>query len=296
MKFGCCLYVFVPGPFFEKKALGYVDAVKRASKLGFKGTGGITRTKDMDYTSIGRIRETSESLDLEVVEFITMVGDHSLSDEREEVRKAGIEYFKESVQMASELGAKIINTQSHDPFPYETRPDFSQPIITVDVPAGFDWDKVWERYVETIGRCADIVKEANLLWAMEHHPFQIVDNTNMDLKLIEDVGSEALGICFDTAQVLLAVEIPAISIYKLKDRIFHAHLSDNLGSIISPRHLTPGRGRIEWGSVLKALKDVGYDSFLTLEISMPPEILDEEHVRGMSFLREVAKKIGFEIE
>jgi len=302
MKSGLCAYVYAlkeAPSFFEIKALNYVNALEKASKLGFKGVGGIIRTKDMDDASITRLRETAESASIEIAEFITMVGDDRLSDKKKEVREAGIKFFRDSARMASELGAKIINTQSQTPFPYEREPSeiWGEAIIKVNVPYNLDWNKIWERYVEAVGKCADIAHEERLLWAIEPHPFQTVDNTNMALKIMEDVGSNALGVCFDTAQSLISAELPSISIYKLRNHIFHTHISDNLGSLFSPRHLTPGRGRIGWDEVLKALKAVGYDYFLTLEISDEPlEMLDEVHIKGMTFLREVAEKQGIKIE
>jgi sugar phosphate isomerase/epimerase len=304
MKFGCTVYVFAmkPGPgispMLNLKALDYVDAIKQAAKLGFKGASCIIQTKDMDDSAILKLKETAESFHMTIVELVGLFGDSRLSDEDTKVRQEGIRAFEESAQVASKLGAKVLNIQSQDPFPYKRNPVamWKDVIIKVDIPTGFNWKRVWDTYVQTIGRCVDIAHDEGVLLAMERHPFQIVDNTNMDLKLIEDVGSESLGVCYDTAQVLMAVEIPALSIYKLKDRIFHTHLSDNLGSFSRPRHLMPGRGQMDWDVILKALKDVGYDYFLSLEIQTPTETLDEEYRRGMAFLKSVADKQNIKIE
>ena len=115
----------------------------------------------------------------------------------------------------------------------------------------------------------------------------------MAVKLIEDVGSKNLGICFDTAQVLAALEIPSVSIHKLKNHIFHTHISDNLGSIHSNPHLTPDMGKIDWDETLKALKTIEYNYFLSLEIwELEFQKLDDEYIKGVNFLRELCNKYG----
>ena len=304
MKFGCTAYAFAlqsgigVSSIFNLKALDYTAAITKAAKLGFKGASCIIQTKDMNDSAIMRLKETADSVCVTIVELVGLFGDNRLSSDKLEVREEGIIAFKESAQAASKLGAKVLNIQSHDPFPYKPNPSaiWKDAIIKVDIPRGLDWKRVWDTYVQTIGRCADIAQDEGVLLAMEHHPFQIVDNTNMNLKLIEDVGSENLGVCFDTAQALMAVEIPALSIHKLKDRIFHTHLSDNLGSFSRPRHLTPGRGQMDWDGILKALEDIGYDYFLSLEIQGSAETLDEEYSKGKTFLKNAADKLNIRIE
>ena len=49
-------------------------------------------------------------------------------------------------------------------------------------------------------------------------------------------------------------------------------------------------------AIFKALRDVGYDYFLGLEIQGPVETVDEEYSRGMAFLKSVADKQNIRIE
>ncbi len=59
------------------------------------------------------------------------------------------------------------------------------------------------------------------------------------------------------------------------DKIRHIHLHDNLGGD-SPEHdlhLLPGRGSIDFGSILGVLQDKGFDKTITLEVN--PELILE---------------------
>ena len=48
------------------------------------------------------------------------------------------------------------------------------------------------------------------------------------------------------------------------DRLVHVHVHDNLG--VDDLHLPLGSGRIDWPAVVSALKNVGYDGTVTLEV------------------------------
>jgi len=282
------------------------EVIQKVSELGFSGVALLSSTslEGIDETYRGkRLREFKELLDslgLEVAEFIAW--NYGLLDKRKEVGEASLEHFRQCAQVAAELGTKVLNTPSHVPIPWDGPITklfqlWRGSAFKVDVPSDFNWKKMWEYYVDLIGRCSDIASDNGLLYAMEGHPFCVIGNTDAMLRLIEAVGSKYLGACYDTCHVVQAGEIPAVSVYKLGDKIFHCHISDNEGSIDSPPHMTPGRGRIDWRAVLRALKNVGYNGFLSIElIDMPNEMLDEEHLRAMTFLREMANKEGFEIE
>lgn len=57
------------------------------------------------------------------------------------------------------------------------------------------------------------------------------------------------------------------------DRLAHVHASDNDGK--DDQHLPIGAGKIKWEEVCKALKKVGYDGTVTLEVfSQDPEYLE----------------------
>ena len=76
------------------------------------------------------------------------------------------------------------------------------------------------------------------------------------LKLVLDTGHANIG--DKTGDRLLAF------IHRFSSRLAHLHVSDNDGR--SDAHLPLGHGNIEFKSVARALKQVGYDSTLTLEI------------------------------
>ncbi len=84
------------------------------------------------------------------------------------------------------------------------------------------------------------------------------------LDFIAAVGSPAIGITFDTSHAHVAGIDPAEAIRECGDVLWCTHISDCDGT--ADQHLTPGGGTVEWPSVMKALRDVGFAGALNFEI------------------------------
>lgn len=303
MKLGCVSWVYKgakPSPPFDEN-------IKAVSQMGFKGTSlwAYSRTLLEEYytkNTVKGLRELLESSGLKLLEF-TCVNSDLASLENEE-SKRGWETYQKGVEVAKDLGTNIINIMGHWPPLGLSMMDFNRlwvaPVFKTRMPTNPDfWDKLWKNYVDVVGRCVDLAAKNGLHVTLEPHPFMIVSNTDALLRLFDAVKSESLGITFDTALSKQADEISEIAIFKMGRRIFNVHISDNLGNITSPLHLTPGRGGIYWEGVLRTLKTVGYDGFLELELTnmiSDEETFREENQRAIDYLREAGKRVGVRVE
>ena len=83
-------------------------------------------------------------------------------------------------------------------------------------------------------------------------------------EIMDRVGSEALGICFDTSHAnMMKLDLPE-EIRACGDRLYATHISDNDGS--GDQHRMPFCGNIDWLAVIGALKEIGYAGLFNLEI------------------------------
>jgi len=121
--------------------------------------------------------------------------------------------------------------------------------------------------VESIGMCADIVSNNGIRLAIEGHTHVIVAHTDSVLRLIDEVKSNSLGMNFDTGWQFIQREYVPISIHKLGKRLFHVHIRDGDGSLYYG--LPPGQGIIDWDEVVEALRHIGYNGVLSLELNFP---------------------------
>lgn len=284
----------------------YESAIESIGKLKFRGTELIaTRETDLAgyYTRerIANLIELCRSYDLTISEFALAGGfwwDGGLSSFNKEEKKRAIGQFTRGVQIAKELGTNIICFVSHwpvgiqtpIPYPpsylYPSRGGYPQssysPKLTIKLPEGFNWDRTWENYVESIGMCADIAGESGVLLAIEGHLHVIAGTTDSFLRLYDAVKSNSLGMNYDTGWQFIQREYIPISIHKLGKRLLHVHIRDGDG--ILHYNLPPGQGIIDWDEVVKSLKYIGYGGFLSFELGY------DENERWLSEGREYIER------
>jgi sugar phosphate isomerase/epimerase len=303
MKLGCVSWVYRGA----KPSPPYDESIKAISQMGFKATSlWASQPKILEeyYTknTVRGLRELLESSGLELLEFTSINSD--LTSLENEASKRGWEMYQKAVEVAKDLGTSIINLLGHYPPLGISMMDFNRlwvaPVFKTKMPTDPDfWEKTWENYVDVVGRCVDLAAENGLRVTLEPHPFMIVSNSDALLRLFDAIKSESLGITFDTALSKSANEISEIVIFKMGRRIFNVHVSDNLGNITSPLHLTPGKGSIYWEGVLKTLKIVGYNGFLELELMQmisDEETFREENQRAIDYMKEAGKRVDIPIE
>lgn len=90
-------------------------------------------------------------------------------------------------------------------------------------------------------------------------PLDATDNIE---KILRDVPGLLLHL--DIGHCNLYGRSPTRMLRHFAGRIAHVHLNDNDGR--RDLHLPAGCGLIDWNAVAKALRDVGYDSTLTIEV------------------------------
>ena len=289
MKVGCAAWVFTK----PRYGAPYESAINTIGELGFNGLELIVHSKeDLDQyyspSKITELRKQYQSFSMELSQFVvyTPLVQGMLSDSPQEVEKAFFD-FRKAVSVGYELGASIINLVSHwvdgltAPHPINYPPNFinpfvggvdrTEPKIRMTLPDEFDWEKIWKRYMNSISECLMIVEQKGMKLALEGHAHVIVSNVDAMLRMLDWIPSEHLGVTYDTAWHLIQREYAAMAVRKLGRRVFSVHVRDGDGLV--NYGLPPGYGVIDWPDLIDAFYQVGYEGFLTLELTryMRPE-------------------------
>ncbi len=297
----------------------YDDAIRRIAQLGFKAIELIAWDRealDTYYTpqEIKKLRDIIASEGLELSEFVSTPPGMASPEPKD--RDAAVEHFKRMVEVAVGLGTTTVNTVSVFPFAIEVpritdRPHMQE--FSVDYPSGLNWKQNWEDYVDAVRRCCDICEDAHVRYALEPHPYRYMSNAASMLRLIEHVKSDALGMNFDPSHLFPMGDMPHTVIYQLGDRIFHCHFSDNDGT--TNVHWRPGKGKIDWTAVMRALKETGFDGTISIELEDVPGVargqaevpgvykgnwdatdaFEEENRKAMAYIKGVAADLGVAI-
>jgi sugar phosphate isomerase/epimerase len=317
MKFGASSWPFQWDPPYE-------DAIRRIAGLGFKAIELIAWNRDYlnDYYTASKIKDLKGALKSEGIalsQFVTTP--HDLSSPEKAKRDGAVDHWKRAVEVGAELGSPIINMVSAHAFGMRDSQEIpritTKPLVQkfhAKAPRGVDWDQNFKDYVDTLRICAKACEDAGVVMSIEPHPARYVANTDGALRLLEHIDSKAVGINFDPSHTFPVGDFPNISVYRLGKRIKHLHVSDNDG--VTNVHWRPGMGKIDWVAMFQALKDIGYDGVVSIELEdVPgtsrgpnstapgvyrnPTATDEfvaETVAAMKYLQGICKDIGIPVD
>ena len=83
---------------------------------------------------------------------------------------------------------------------------------------------------------------------------------------VEQLGMSNYGLLLDTYHMSLEDESLTAGIVEAAGKIAHVHVSDS-------NRTAPGQGMLDFVAVVRALRAVGYDGFLSVEIAQPADAL-----------------------
>ncbi|MGA2362583.1 MAG: sugar phosphate isomerase/epimerase family protein [Candidatus Aminicenantales bacterium] len=199
------------------------------------------------------------------------------------------EFFSTPEMIASRAGLEELRQAVECAKVFEGCATLTVPMLPIKV----DWgrysgmDEAWfgdlmKRRTEKIHNCLKVVAGAGMFLALEILPFSIIGGVRRFIELCDEVGSDHLGINFDTGNARASGEILPLLPFELRGRIYGTHLGDNNGN--ENGKLSPGKGSIEWKPLLKNLRAAGYTGSLDIEIGCPPERVFDEYRNGLKYL------------
>lgn len=276
-----------------------LKAIKEMNNLGFKyieleivGEKQLLEFKER-WKEIKRL---CAELNVEIINLCSIFPNIvSLNDE---LRHKAIESFEESCKISRLLDCDMIQLDSFTPplkfigdTPYKEAINFGRR-FTVEVDPNFSWRVFWLNLVETFRICSRISRGYGLRLCLEPRVGESIANTDAMLRLLESVDSDNFGAVLDVGHLHAQKEILSLSVEKLGERIFYVHASDNDGR--DNYHLPPGRGTVDWDSLIKALNKHGYRGYIAVDIGGTGYSgnIDLDVIESKRFLENLLSKYG----
>ncbi len=133
--------------------------------------------------------------------------------------------------------------------------------------------------ISCVKRIIDLLPSDNSInIALEPHYGNIIEQIEDYDRIFSEIDHPQIGICVDTGHFHSA-KVDTISlIKKYKNKIFDVHLKDHIGT----QSVAIGHGEIDLPSIFNILKDIGYNSTITLElevtdVSNAPKYVEEAY-------------------
>lgn len=227
------------------------DVIKRLSSFGYDAIeiGCASPHAWPDYLSPERRKEILTLLKQKNLKVAAMLpapgggpGNNPTSPLAEE-REFTINHYKEVVRLAHEWECPTVMW------------------IAGWVVHGTSQQDAWNYSLEGLGNVAKYAKELGVTMVVEPTPADsnLIETADDALLLSEQTGASNVKVMFDTFHALYRNEVPSDYVYRMADKLHHVHISDN-------DRLPPGQGRGDFDAVLKALKEVNYDGYLSMEV------------------------------
>lgn len=185
----------------------------------------------------------------------------------DEDREWRIEYTKRAIDFAAAVDSPAVCLATGRPLP------------------GNPPERAREYLLESLAEITEYADDAGVLVGIEYEPELLVECTDEVLSLIDDVGSDVLGVNLDVGHAAVYGEDPAESIRACAGHITGVHLEDIVGGRRGKHyHRIPGEGDLDFGGIFAALDDIGYDGFATMELYTYPDAPDEAAAEAYSAL------------
>ena len=163
-------------------------------------------------------------------------------------RQIRIDHTHRSLDLCAELGAPHITTEPGGPLaPGQSRAE------AIDL------------FVEVLKPLADHAHAIGVLLLIEPEPGLLLETTDQYLEVAERLNAPSIGLNFDVGHAYCVSEEIPRAIQKLAPHIRHFHLED-IASTRVHHHLIPGTGAIDFPEVFQAIRGIGYDGWLTVEL------------------------------
>ena len=167
----------------------------------------------------------------------------------ETVRSDSVAYIEDAIRNASVLGSRHVSLC---------------PGMTL---VGEDLDRGWAQLRKSFIELLDHTKGTDVVLLIEPaHRFEstLILTVAHGLRMIEEIGSDRLGILLDTGHASVNGEDLAAVVRSLQGIPYHIHIDDNFGD--SDAHLIPGDGGIDFEPFAAALRETGYQGAVSAEL------------------------------
>ena len=227
------------------------EVIKRLARIGYDGIeiGAAAPHAFPDYLSAERRREIRRVLDGEGIKVSSMLpapgggAGYNVASPDAPERAAAIDMYKKVTDLCAEWGSPTLLYVA------------GWQVFGTARPQAIEWTTA------ALAEVADHAAASGITVAVEptSADSNLIDSCDDVIALMDAVDRPNVGAMFDTYHTLYRNEVPSDYVYRLGKRLKHVHLAD-------VNRDAPGSGVVDYVSLIQALRDVGYDGYLAMEI------------------------------
>jgi sugar phosphate isomerase/epimerase len=163
-------------------------------------------------------------------------------------RHIRVDHTIRALSLAQELGAPNITTEPGGP-----------------VEPGGSWAAALKLFVEELKPVIAHAEKVGVLLLIEPEPGLLIETAEQFEEFMKHIDSPAVGLNFDIGHAYCVGDEPAPTIRRLAKFIKHFHLEDIAATRVH-HHLIPGEGAIDFAATFEAIRAIGYQEWVTIEL------------------------------
>lgn len=163
-------------------------------------------------------------------------------------RRRRVQHTLDALRMTRKLGGSCITTEPGGPLDAEMSED-----------AAFDL------FVAGLNEVLPVAECEGVMLLVEPEPGLLIENAAQFLELARRIDSPMFGLNFDVGHFFCVGQPLAETVHELSRFTRHYHLEDIAATRVH-EHLIPGRGAIDFTTLLNAIDATDYDGWLTVEL------------------------------
>jgi sugar phosphate isomerase/epimerase len=182
------------------------------------------------------------------------------------------EHTKRALHLAKELAAPSIQTEPGGP-----------------LEPGQSWRKAADLFYEEIMPCVELAERLEVFLLVEPEPGLMIETFEQYLEFAGRIGSPWLGLNFDIGHAFSTGQPPQDWIGPMASHTKHYHIED-IAATREHVHLVPGRGAIDFPTVLREIAKSGYEGWITVELYPCIDDPDGAGREAKRFLDEIIRR------
>jgi sugar phosphate isomerase/epimerase len=188
------------------------------------------------------------------------------------------EHTKRAIRMAAEIGAPHITTEPGG----HLTPSQS-------------WQQGADIFYDELMPCVEVAEDVCVGLLIEPEPGLLIERFDEYRKFMERIDSSQVGLNFDIGHAFCVKEDPQVWVATMAEHTRHYHFEDIAATRVH-QHLIPGHGAIDFAATLRAIKDTGYDGWITVELYPYIQNPDDAAREARTFLLQVMQEQGIVCE
>jgi sugar phosphate isomerase/epimerase len=146
--------------------------------------------------------------------------------------------------------------------------DAGIPIVNIGSGGQTGDEASFQESIEFLGEMSRKAAGLGITLSVKAHAGAAVHNTETMRRLVAAMTSPGFGVDVDTSHVYRAGELPEEFIRGMGKSLVHVHVRDAVtrGRLPPPTDQVPGRGKLDMAAIFMALKEIGFDGPINLEM------------------------------